>query len=448
MLMAKSSVANISPHVETHLGCGPVKAVPPNPDAGLEANILLLRDSITGMKVLLVSLDSLYPGPRLRNELEVGLSKWLLPESIFLASSHTHAAPQLDDTKPLLGGISEPHFRRIVSLLIKSITAMLGNPEWVEVSCRLSQYESNSVVHRRRVVPLTSRENSISFFKAELLPNLRKTKPVSSELMELFCGDKIYGALWIMPCHPISNPNPAEISADYVGTVRSRYRAKHQRAKCELPFLFLQGASGDLRAPSFGLKKNKTVKGFLINVVFGRTFRRFSEHEKDAWVRALERELERSTVVAKPTPQIPSCELATRRRQIPLATFFESDISDRNISLHLVSIDNLTLCGISGEPTWEVRNELLSGIASGANLITVVGCIDDSFGYVVSSKQARWGGYEVDGYLKPFSLNRKKGAQVEKVLRQSLLTFTRTFIQDFHLERSVRTEQARPSEGD
>lgn len=447
MLWAKSSVVDISPHVSTDLGCGPGGAVPPNPNAGIEANILLLRDLTTDTKLLLMSVDSLYPGPRLRSELEAGLSEFLLPESIFLASSHTHAAPQLDGTKPILGSISETHFRRITSLLIQSTIAMLASSDWVEVSCRLSQFQSNSVAHRRRVVPLSPREKSISFFRAEFLPNLRKSKPVASELMEFFCGDKIYGALWIMPCHPISNPSPAEISADYVGIVRSRYRTRNQLANSELPFLFFQGASGDLRPPSFGLMPNKTVKGVLSNVIFGRRFRRFSEHEKEAWIRGLEKEMERRTVVAKPRLQTGSCHLATRRQEVPLDAFFESDISDRYISMHTVSIDNLTIFAVSGEPTWEVRTELVSEVASGLSVFTVVGCIDDTFGYMVSSRQARWGGYEVDGYLTPFSLTRKQGVEIEKLLGQALLGFARRSIQDFHLGGSVQTGRERPSAG-
>lgn len=446
MLVASSSVVDISPAISTYLGCGPEETVSPNPHAGLEANILLLQDSATGTKLVLISLDSLYPGPRLRKALEKGLSQVLLPESIFLASSHTHAAPQLDDSKPLLGSPVDAHFNRVSSLLIKTISAMLDNPDSVEVSCRLSKFESNSVVHRRRVVPLSPRGKSISFFRAEFLPNLRKTKPVTSELMELLYGDKVYAAIWVMPCHPISNPSPEDVSSDYIGILRSRYRAKNQPAGPALPFLFFQGASGDLRPPSFSLKSNKTVKGVLSNLVFGPRFRRFSEQESEAWVQGLEREMELRTPVA--LSSVSYRKLATRRQEIPLDTFFVSDIRDRVVSFHLVSIDRLIIIGVSGEPTWEIRNQLLSGLASGASYLTVAGCIDDTFGYVVSPNQARWGGYEVHGFLESFSIKRKKGIRIEASLLRAMRAFATSSISDFLLERSVRTEREKPSEED
>jgi hypothetical protein len=60
--------------------------------------------------------------------------------------------------------------------------------------------------------------------------------------------------------------------------------------------------------------------------------------------------------------------------------------------------------GISAEVSWRLRDELVKR-APDPNLI-VAGCIDDSYGYLLSSRQARWGGYEAQGFLEPFSLVR------------------------------------------
>ena len=104
----KSSVLSIAPEVDTFLGCGPAETVPGDPRAALEANLLLLKSG--GSQILIISLDALYPGARLRSDIIEGLKGIVNDESLFLSSSHTHNAPMLDESKPFLGSVVESHY--------------------------------------------------------------------------------------------------------------------------------------------------------------------------------------------------------------------------------------------------------------------------------------------------------------------------------------------------
>ena len=65
---------------------------------GIEANLLLLRESDGAHPILLVSLDLLYPGGRVRDAIVD--SSGMPEECVIVAASHTHRAPMTDDTKP------------------------------------------------------------------------------------------------------------------------------------------------------------------------------------------------------------------------------------------------------------------------------------------------------------------------------------------------------------
>jgi len=92
----------------------------------------------------------------------------------------------------------------------------------------------------------------------------------------------------------------------------------------------------------------------------------------------------------------------------PLEEFFEHPgPQKRFVAIHAVRLGELTLLGISAEPTWEFAQALNVTKVWGARL-SIVGCIDDTWGYLASRNQCKLGGYEVSGYLKYFSLTEKK----------------------------------------
>ena len=83
----------------------------------LEANVLLLTAQAT--KLVLVTVDALYPGRLLRSRLLDMLG--LAETELFLAASHTHYAPMTSPDMPALGVHDEDYIKstadRIVALV-------------------------------------------------------------------------------------------------------------------------------------------------------------------------------------------------------------------------------------------------------------------------------------------------------------------------------------------
>ena len=424
-MLAKSVMVSISPIEETFLGCGPPGLVPPDPLADLQANLLLLVDDAVGGSVLFVSLDVLYAGPKIRKALELGLSGLLEPDQIFLAASHTHAAPNLDETKPRLGKVISTHLERVSRLLVESALSLFENSFFVEVEPEIRQFASNIVVNRRRVVPISYRNGRIQIFRAEFLPNRKQTPTVSSELVNFRDSQgQIAACIWIMPCHPISKPDPRRLSPDFVGDVRSGYRSELMGGNSGA-FIFLQGASGDLRPPSHRKRKWLGLKNILINLVYGATFLSFSTEEYGAWLSRLKAELNSASPI-KPISESQDDgkgEVRVRRHEIPLGDFFDVSDSSRKMSFHEVIISGFRIAGISAEPTWEFRTEVHEKLFRDVNWGSLVGCVDDTFGYAVTERQARFGGYEASGFLPSFSLRRKRGVNTLRGLKISFTSF-------------------------
>lgn len=425
LLLAKSAVVDISPREETFFGCGPPGPVPPDPRADLEANLLLLVDETAGCSVLFVSLDALYVGPKIRNALESGLKGFLEPDQIFVAASHTHAAPNLDDTKPRLGEVTPSHLEMVIQLVVNASLCLFAESPFSEVHPEVVQFSSGSVINRRRVVPLSYRNGRVQVFRAELLPNERKTPRVSSELVNFRDSEgKVVGCIWIMPCHPISKPNPHRLSPDFVGDVRSYLRRELMGGNSGA-LVFLQGASGDLRPPSHRKRQWRGMKNILVNLLYGATFLSFTPEEYAAWLNRLEAELGTATAI----PAISEArdqrigDIRVRRRELPLSRFFETSDSLRKISFHEVSIGGFRIAGISAEPTWELRNEIFEELFHSTVRGALVGCIDDTFGYLVTERQARLGGYEVSGFFPSFSVTRKSGVDLPVDLKMEFLGF-------------------------
>src|SRR5262249_33206503 len=81
----------------------------------LFANALVVSNE-HGRTVVLMTLDTLFIGPRLSERLASLLFREFgIPSNDFLlAASHTHFAPALDDTKPHLGLVDERYFQWVV----------------------------------------------------------------------------------------------------------------------------------------------------------------------------------------------------------------------------------------------------------------------------------------------------------------------------------------------
>lgn len=393
---------DISPKVPTFLGCGNGGLVPKSPDSGIEANIILFEEN-RGM-VLLVSIDALYVGPRLRAFLEIFLKDFFEPHNIFLAATHSHNAPMLDPTKPLLGLVSDTHLDRVAQEIAASALQLVSkNRE--DVSLRIREYAVTSVVGRRKILPLIVRKWRVYLFQSHFLPDVDTCKDVVAQFVEIWSSEKLVGALWVYPCHPVGYPFEADVSADYVGEIRLLIRDEIGSG-IKIPVVVLQGSSGDLRPPAY--REDLGPLSRATRKILGPRFGRFSEQKYTEWVNCVWQELVQGRLGKGPAGVFSGEEpaLQTQRKVVSLDQIYFSQFSSaRELSVHFLRIGQLEIVGISAEPTWDFFRQIRETWTEKPGFLrTLVGCIDDTYGYLPSKSQIKQGGYEVEGFQAPFSL--------------------------------------------
>lgn len=82
------------------------------------------------------------------------------------------------------------------------------------------------------------------------------------------------------------------------------------------------------------------------------------------------------------------------------------------------------MLGVSAEPTWKLKTEILGEFAEKMPITTLIGCIDDTFGYLVTSEEFREGGYEPSGFLDYFSIHPRLEGHVGEEIKNTILAVT------------------------
>lgn len=403
---------DISPTAPTQLGCGPLELVEAPGPGTIEANLLLLEDT-SNNRVLFVSIDALYVGPTLVGLLQQELANWLVPEQIFLTASHTHGAPMLDSTKPEMGLVDQGHLQRIGDQIVGRARILLEG-EKTRVSLHPKRYEVRNGVFRRRILPLMLRKKSLTFMRAHSLPSLKPFRGVFSERIDVKSSDNgLFAAIWVMPMHPVGLPNQHEVNPHFVGNIRARVREAN--ADPEISFIFLQGASGDIRPPAFHAAGNCR---FFKEMKF--PFRRngsFTPEEYQAWLTKIWDEYCSATKIDNLDPLTDeSSTISVDRCSFPLDDYFIYDLNvvgRREFVAQKIALGDFTLLGLSAEPTWAVSKQILRRSPN----TSIVGCVGDVFGYLASPEQAVMGGYEVTGYQASFAVTKRKHVE-RRLLRQ------------------------------
>lgn len=407
-----SATVEITPDMPVFLGCGPPYVVACPPDAGFEANLILLTDE-SDNRVLLISIDALYVGPLLRQLVDAELGQHFEPSEVFFAASHSHNAPMLDDTKPKLGAPNVTHVTNVASRISLAAKELLAR-ETIEVSMTVWDYRAKTAVNRRWRRPIVVLRGGVSFFRVQTLPNpIRRLRP-KAEVVEFHDSQNgLVGLIWIMPCHPTSFPAADGVTAHYIGYVRDQLRLREQ--KRDLPVVFFQGASGDLRPPAYK-PVERSFRGLMARLRRGRDFSAFLEEEYSSWVERVYEEFTKSRRhAALDSGGNGAALISVRRESIALEELIQYEYGVRRyFTCHLVRLGGFRIVGISAEPTWAIR----SGLSRKFQKLTVVGCIDDTFGYLTSVRQFRAGGYEAFGFHEAFSLsNIKRNFSPKKATR-------------------------------
>lgn len=374
----------IDPIVPCEMGSGPKDVRTTRTQGHLEANGVLFR--CEGTSILVISIDALYVGAELRSRLELSLEGRLDPSQIFVAASHTHNAPMLDTHHRRLGGVVEQQLSYVcdqLSDLATGLTEVPGSSAKVETST----FRSQSVTRRRRKRLVSGRERMLQFRAVANAPSKREVSVVGRFVL-VSEGKYPIAVIWQLPCHPTSYPHDDEHSAHFPGWIRSRLRERFG----DIPVLFLQGFSADLRPPA--VRTPRGPREWLRRALLGPWFSEFSEKDYAAWCSTILEDLDRGISRRRESA---STRLECRRVEVPLNQLtVHANEAPSTASSHYLRIGEFKVLGISAEVPYELDMAHRG--------ITSVSCIDDVFGYAPTDTMREEGGYESEGFLKYFDI--------------------------------------------
>lgn len=381
-----AGTADITPRAPAALGGYVERAKPFERVADpLEANVVIVESPSS--RIVFVTIDSLYPGRILRDALKDALD--LKDEELFLAASHTHFAPMISPGMPLLGAHDAAYAQYAAEQIVKAVRSIDGRGVAAQCfyACGLADHAMN-----RRLKHLRLTRAGVTY-SCGLGPNPagEKDERIHTVRFANDAGDAV-ALLWSYACHPTDFPERYHVSADYPGVVRARLR--HDFG--DIPILFLQGFSGDLRPPFHGL--TLSPEALLRRVLQGPAFRTPAMTEWRAWAGGLaERVL---SAVRSGTPA-PLGAPQTQRTVVSEEKLGDGGHGDKPLVWHRADCGAFRVIGANAEPVCAYRGLIEPGYRD-RPLITA-GCIDQTHGYLPVDRMLLDGGYEVEGFRRLFA---------------------------------------------
>jgi hypothetical protein len=208
----------------------------------LEANTVVFDDG--EKRLAIVSIDTLFCCTDFKDRVLAKLHDAKI-DGLFLVASHTHNAPSLDRTKPLLGQVDEAFYDIAVACVARSVSDALERLKPVH---RVDEGSSEVVANNRRRRKSLRIRTSWPFASWEtcLVPSVDADVPHSLRVLVARNSDgAAIWCMWTWPCHPTAYPEVHHVSAEFPGDVRKFLRMELKLPA--LPIVFLPGASGDLR---------------------------------------------------------------------------------------------------------------------------------------------------------------------------------------------------------
>lgn len=401
MLRARGTTRNITPsELPIHLGGYANGTTATRVDSPLEVNCLVLTDGAE--TVVLVSLDLLYVTHALRGAVIRGLTDLGVGESnLFIGASHTHYAPAIDETKPALGLPNSEYRSEVADAIIDAIRDALTGPQSL-VSIESAASPTSIGVNRRRRRLLRVLRGGIEFNHVAMCPNPSgPTDPIAS-VVSVRAQTRALAYVWSAACHPTGLAEAGAVNAHWPGDVRKRLRqleATEDPRGEDLPVLFFQGFSGDVRPPS-GSVKSGPIAALFRRIRLGVTFEPLDWTEYSDWSRAAADQIAAIALECSPSTSTP--RLSAVRHEYPAMTFAVGAYDLPPVSFQRVSIGDIQLVGVSAEPVSGYADSLRSLVVD--KHVIPIGCIDHVIGYWPTQSMIREGGYEVAGHCRSFGI--------------------------------------------
>lgn len=364
----------------------------------LEANILISRDA-AGDPVYLIALDTLFAGQCLKDALSEALfarGHLKIAENLVLVASHTHSAPALDNSKPRLGAM-EPGYLEFVVGRISDALDTIQESGSQESQLYYARSACEGSVYRRKRA-WARLPGQFGFHRQTIMaPN--HDCEINKTLTLICVGpvDAPLAVIWSWACHPVSEPDPNAISADFPGHMRQWLREKFGNPN--LTVLFMPGFSGDIRPDSKAwLPRLSKLFRVPFTTVFAvpsqSALARLNGDLQDAMQSALNR--------LRPLTD-PGGRVIIKNDHLPLSEIGSFDLAVDHIPLVHLTIGGLEILAVGAE----VSNAYLLQLPKPPNghCRIETGCANHVFGYIPTQKQCLNGGYEGGGFLRKFSIS-------------------------------------------
>ena len=369
----------------------------------LEANLLALRDE-EGGTILFVSLDLMYAGSVIQQQIREQLNGQIELQNIFLSASHTHSAPPSEPSLPVLGKIAPEYLEAIGERLADAAKVLLSGP-FMAVSVEYIKGEACHSVNRRAKGTMVNWRYPFVHRGIQIRPNLQGPRDDRLHLIRLRSGaGKCVAVCWSYACHPVGFPELNAVSADFPGVVRSALR----EMVGDVPVVFWQGFSGNVRP--------RVPAGGGVHGQEAITFEKMDWQQWRLWSGGLARKV--ADLVQEGGTRVEGM-IHGERRELLLSEL--GLVSGKRMVYQRIALGpELVICGLSAEVSVEY-GAMMERIHAPSQVVPV-GCIGDVFGYLPTSQMVHEGGYEAAGFVPRFGLGGGYSANVnevvERVLRQ------------------------------
>ncbi len=410
-LLVSSGMADITPHQRVMLGGYESRTSTLTGIADrLEANALVFKGPDS--RVVIVSTDLLYAGGALRARLLHDLDLEERPDELFLCASHTHFAPMTAEAMPRLG-IVDDHYVGFVSARIVELIRSIEQ-KGVPCICTYNEGAANHSMSRRLVHPKMTRSGLMKL--AVLAPNPAGERDESVRVVKLTTpGGHPLAIVWNYACHPVGFPRIHQVSADYPGRIRVRLRQEFG----DIPIVFMQGFSGDVRPSFAGLPHE--IRGLARRLFLGPQFRKPRWREWKRWCESLADTV--ASLARRAEGEVQLRPPIVKRIEVPEHLYAVGGDGDKPLFWHLIDCGGFRIVGINAEPVVAYRR-LIAKYFADAPFLTV-GCLGDTHCYLPSDAMISEGGYEVEGFrpLLGFSGRFRDGVQapVVQTLKELLI---------------------------
>ena len=243
--------------------------------------------------------------------------------------------------------------------------------------------------------------------------------------------DRPQALLWNYACHPSASPYRNCITADYPGAVRQILRAHHGN----IPILFFQGFSGDVRPP-FRLRIH-SLKSCLTRIALGPMIGRATVEDWERWTASLGECV--CAILGASGRRIPFTSIDAARAAIPWPGQNSSTSPAKSLQLHWLRLGELNLVGCNAEMVVGYR-ALVRRVFPEAPLLTI-GCLDQTWGYLPLDAMLEQGGYEVERFRESFDLASPYRPGIEAHVQKALCLLKNSRVQACIPSPSEREKQ-------